>query len=272
MENTVYKENDVLLSDKEEHHNYLMHLQTVQSTSFRVLIEALKEILTDVNLEFDEKGIRIVAMDISHTVLVHVRLQAENFEEYYCPKRIVIGLSMLNFYKLIKTTGNNDTLKIYVEKDDSNRLGIQIHNSEKQTLTKYKINLMDLPDELINIPPVVFDSVITMSSSHFQKICRDMNNLSDHIEIKCCGQHLIFSCKGEFATQETHINKGQDLVKSPSEIIQGVFLLKYLVLFTKCTNLCNTIEMYLKNDYPLIITYACANLGIIKLCLAPQVT
>ena len=46
--------------------------------------------------------------------------------------------------------------------------------------------------------------------------------------------------------------------------------LKYLTLFTKCTNLCNNIQLYIKNDYPLIIQYTIASLGIIKLCLAPN--
>ena len=53
-------------------------------------------------------------------------------------------------------------------------------------------------------------------------------------------------------------------------IVQGMFSLKYLVLFTKCTNLCNQIQLYIKNDYPLIIKYAIASLGMIKLCLAPN--
>jgi proliferating cell nuclear antigen len=54
-----------------------------------------------------------------------------------------------------------------------------------------------------------------------------------------------------------------------SEIVQGIFQLKHMVLFTKCTNLCPAIEIYLKNDYPLIIQYTVANLGNIKLVLAP---
>ena len=58
---------------------------------------------------------------------------------------------------------------------------------------------------------------------------------------------------------------------SPDKIVQGLFALKYLVLFTKCTNLCNSIEMYLKNDYPLITKYNVASLGNIKLCLAPKI-
>jgi len=46
--------------------------------------------------------------------------------------------------------------------------------------------------------------------------------------------------------------------------------MKHLVLFSKCTNLCNSIELYLKNDFPLIIKYSVASLGEIKLCLAPK--
>ena len=57
---------------------------------------------------------------------------------------------------------------------------------------------------------------------------------------------------------------------NPEEIVQGVFALKHLVMFTKCTNLSNQVEIYLKNDYPLIISYGVASLGNIKLCLAPQ--
>ena len=52
-------------------------------------------------------------------------------------------------------------------------------------------------------------------------------------------------------------------------IIQGEFSLKNLGYFIKCTNLCNSIEMYLENDLPLIVKYAVASLGEIKLCLAP---
>ena len=59
-----------------------IEFQTVQTAAFRILIEALKEILTDANFEFDENGLRIVAMDSTHTVLVHLRLNSEKLEKY----------------------------------------------------------------------------------------------------------------------------------------------------------------------------------------------
>lgn len=255
--------------------NYILEIKTVQSAAFRVLIEALKEILTDANFEFDSTGLKVMAMDSSHTVLVHLKLNSENFEFYECRNKITLGINMLNMFKLIKTMGNTDTLTLYVEEDNESVLGIKIENTEKNSVTNYKLNLMDLHEDNIQIPPAHFDSVITMPSVDLQKICRDMHNLADNIEIKSLENQLIFNCKGHFASQETCIgetNSGMSFVKNqnPDEIVQGVFALRHLVLFSKCTNLCNSIEMYLKNDYPLIIKYSVASLGDIKLCLAPK--
>lgn len=255
--------------------NYVLEVKTVQAAAFRILTEALKEILTDANFVFDETGLKVMAMDSSHTVLVHLKLTANNFEYYHCVNKKILGINMINFFKLIKTMGNSDTLTLYIDKDDESTLGIKIENSEKNSITKYNLNLMDLHEDNISIPPAVFDSVITMPSVDFQKICRDMHNLSDNIEIRSLENQIIFSCKGHFASQETIIgetNSGLSFVKNqnPEEIVQGIFALKHLVLFSKCTNLCSSIELYLKNDYPLIIKYAVASLGEIKLCLAPK--
>ena len=254
---------------------YVMYLRTVQSSAFRVLIEALKEILTDTNLEFDDKNIKVVAMDPSHTVLVHLKLDSDKFEKYYCPNKLLLGINTLNLFKLIKSLQNNDILTIFVEKNNTNQLGIRMENGEANQITQYKMNLMDLNQENIQIPPLEFESVITLPSCNFQKICRDMFNLSDNIEITTFGEQITFKCKGDIADQETSIGQSTSggmncvVTENSNEIIQGMFSLKYLVLFTKCTNLSSSIELYLKNDYPLIIRYQVANLGEVKLCLAP---
>ncbi len=254
--------------------NYIMYLRTVQSSAFRVLIEALKEILTDTNLEFDGENIKVIAMDPSHTVLVHLKLNSDKFEQYYCPNKLLLGINTINLFKLIKALQNNDILTLFVEKNNTNQLGIRMENGEANQITQYKMNLMDLNQENIQIPPIQFESVITLPSNNFQKICRDMFNLSDNIEITSYDQQITFKCKGDIADQETTIGKsntsGLEFSNTHNtEIIQGIFSLKYLVLFTKCTNLSGSIELYLKNDYPLIIRYQVANLGEVKLCLAP---
>lgn len=261
----------------------IMELKTVQSVAFKTLVEALKELLTDTCIEITEEGLKIIAVDQTRSVLVHLKLDADKFEHFSCQGRIIIGVNMLNMHKLIKTINSSDTLTLFMDRHDMNHLGIKIENGEKNTKTIYKLNLLDLDREHISIDPAEFNSVITMPSNDFQKICRDMYNVADFVEIKNINTQLIFACKGEFCLQETVLTDSKSSTAATSsggmnsivsnnsnEIVQGVFNLKYLVLFTKCTNLCNTVELYLKNDYALIIKYAVASLGEIKLCLAPQ--
>lgn len=263
-------------------------------------MEALKELLTDTCMKFDETGLKIVSTDTSHVVLVYLRLEASKFEYYHCPKPVSIGVNMLNLHKLIKTINNNDMLTLFVDSEDTNHLGIKIENTEKNTKTTYKLNLLEFDDPDMTAAPADFNTVMTLPSSDFQKICRDMHNLADVMEIKSVRNKLIFSCKGDFCSQETVLSddasgsKGfytrntstnpntsdenttmehddpTQFTKSDHEIVQGMFNIKNLVLFTKCTNLCNTVELYLKNDFPIIVRYAVASLGDVKLCLSHQ--
>lgn len=252
---------------------YILEIKTVQASAFKTLIEALKELLTDTCIEFDNTGIKISTLDTYRIVLVHLKLEASEFESFYCPAPVCIGVNMLNFHKIIKTINSNDTLTFYMDESDANHLNIKIESGEKNTKTNYKLNLLDLDNPNNTINSTVFNSMITLPSADFQKICRDMNNISDFVEIKNINKKLIFTCKGDFCQQETVLcdSNGDDCTgPSNGEIVQGVFKLKYLVHFTKCTNLSNTVEIYLKNDYPLIVKYAVASLGEIKMCLAPQ--
>lgn len=271
-----------------ENASTMLEVRTVQVVAFKTLIEAMKELLTDTCIEFDEQGMKITAVDSSRIVLVHLRLDADKFEHYYAknvPGNIVIGVNMINLHKLIKTCNGNDTLSFSMDASDTNHLSIKIENADRNTRTVFKLSLLDLDKETISIDPAEFNSVISMPSTDLQKICRDMHNIASLVEIRNVGSELIFSCSGEFVKQETTLSdasnftmlqsnasNGDELIGSNGEmeIVQGIFSLKHLVLFTKCTNLSSTVELYLKNDYALIVKYRVSSLGEIKLCLAPQ--
>lgn len=256
---------------------YILEIKTVQASIFKQVVDALKEILMDVNLEFDSTGMKIVALDTTHIVLVHLKLEADSFETYKCENKLYVGINMLKLHMLIKTVSNNDILTLFIERDDPNNLGIRIENPDKNLRTTYKLSMLDIDVINISIPPADFETIITMPSVDFQKIIRDMHNLADFIEISNVENQLTFKCKGDFCSQNTIIgadkNQAITIVKNSNkshEIIQGIYSLKYLAMFTKCTNLSNTVELFIKNSYPLVLCYSVASLGSIKLCLAQQ--
>ena len=257
---------------------YKFELKTVQVGVIKGLIEALREIITETNIEISPKGLRISATDPSVTILVHLFLEAENFEYYNCKETIIIGVNVINLFKLTRTIVNNDSLTLYIDEDNSSKLGIRIENEEVNKVTDYKLNLIDIDEEIIDAPKTNFVTMITMPSSEFQKICREAFNIAEVIEIKSMGEQLILSCNGEFASQDTTYSHTQSGVmfehgesKEEDEIIQGYYLLRHLALFSKCANLCQSIKIFLENEKPLVIEYSVGSLGKLLLVLAPQI-
>jgi proliferating cell nuclear antigen len=247
--------------------DYVFQIKTIKASPFRTLVDAVKDILTEVNLEVDSQGLKIMAMDGTHTILVHMRLYADRFDEFQCSEKCILGVDFVNLNKMVKQIKNEDSLLLFMERSNRSRLGIRIMNGEKQMVTTKYLNLMELDIKPIEIPPVHFPSVITMPSLDFQNIIKDLIQLGDKVEIKSAENELSFRLEGgEFGSQETICL----MPKTQKEIVQGYFLLKPLALFTKCTAMSTDIMVYLKNNYPIIIEYSVSGLGEIKLALAPS--
>lgn len=258
----------------------VLEIKTVQIAPFRTLMTALKDILIETNITFQQDGLKIINMDKSHTILVHLHLKAENFEYYYCKyPKIIIGVNMFHLFKLINSIDNDDTLSIYIDEENYcdgivSFLGLKFENGEIKQCKTQLLRLIEPDKDELDVPDVKFSSIINLPSSDFQKIIRDVSPLSDRMEIRCVNNELIFSLNGPFASVQIRRSESDGNLEyiqkqDGMKIIQGEFPLKYLSYFIKCTNLCNSIELMLENDLPLVVKYNVASLGDIKLCLAP---
>jgi proliferating cell nuclear antigen PCNA len=259
--------------------NNVLTIKTVQINPFRTLMTALKDILLETNISFQQDGIRIINMDKSHTILAHLYLPAQNFEFYECKKeKIIIGVNMFHLFKLINSIDNDDTLTMYIENNDYvdgivSYLALKFENGNIKQCKTQKLKLIEPEQEELSYPDVKFSSIINLPSCDFQKIIRDLSCISEKLEIKSVGNELIFKCSGQFASAEIHraeTDGGMEfkVKQDSSKVIQGEFSLKNLGYFIKCTNLCPQIEIYLENDLPLVVKYDVASLGSIKLCLS----
>jgi proliferating cell nuclear antigen len=255
---------------------YIMYAKTVQACVLKVLMDSLSSLLVDTTLQFSADGVKLHELDNTHIVMIHVRLDARKFEEFYCETPVNIGVNIANLHTILKTVNSSDTLTLFLSNDDRNRLGIRVENDEKKTSTEFKLNLLDLDLHDYDIGPQAFGSEVILPSTYFQKIVRDMSYLSDRVEIKNIGRQLILSCSGNFCSQETILRDTDEPVRDGDEeeerdsatINQGVFSLKYLVMFTKCSSLCPNIILLVKSEFPAICVYE-MSLGSVRLCLSP---
>ena len=249
-----------------------VYVKSVQGGVIRTLFETLKDIVHDSNLTFGPDGAKLATMDAAKCSLVYLKLRAESFEEYMCNDTTHVGLNMASMYKLVRMCGTHDTIVLYVLHDAPNELGIRIENAEKNSRTDFTLKLLDVDDRNINMPDMEFDSVNTLPSAMFQRLCRDMLSLSNTMTIISKKASLTLSCEGDFASQTTVIGETEDglILESnhDSEIISK-YSLKYLTLFCKASSLCNTTTLFIKENHPLIVMYNVAGLGELKFMLTP---
>lgn len=250
----------------------LLEVKTVQAVAFKGVVDAGRELLLDSTIVADESGLKVVALDSSHVVLVHLRLDAAKFDTFTCVKPLHIGVNMLKLFTLVKTVTNNDVLTLFVDEGDPNHLGIRIESPDSKRRTTYMLNMLDVDAVNIDIPSVDFTTSITMDSGVLLKLVRDMHSHAEKVSISSLDDSIYFKCKGDFCSQETVMGPSSSLSitsTADSGIVEGVFSLKYLQLFTRCTNLSPTVELFLANNFPICVRYSVAGLGDIKLLLAP---
>ena len=110
-------------------------IRTVQIAPFRTLMTALKDILLETNIIFDKTGIKIINMDKSHTILVHLTLVPTILKSINVIVKDYYGVNMFHLFKLINSIENTDTLTIYIEKKHYidgvvSELGLKFENGD----------------------------------------------------------------------------------------------------------------------------------------------
>lgn len=277
----------------------ILELKTTQTSAIKTLIDTLNSLLTDVNFVFypniieidsddsesNDKpnkqvgGLIIKEINKTGTILVYTKLDADKFDTYYYnhnKNKLSLGLNLNNLLKCLKCMSHFDTMTWQVESEDMNKLIVILESTERKEKKIFKLNLMDLEEEKYEIEPIDFPFSITLPSQDFHKYCKDMSSATDKIELMCTKNKVILTGNGELGQVEFEVgetNGGLSIVSNTNcsdEIVQGLFELRFLIIFTKCTNLCSTVTLYLKNDYPLIVRYSIASLGEIKLVLSPS--
>lgn len=260
--------------------NNVFTMKTVQIGPVRTLLTALKDIILETNIIISPEGIKIINMDKTHTILVHLDLPSENFEFYECKKdKIIIAVNTFHLFKFINMIDNDDTLTMYIDNTDYqdgvvSYLSLKYENGAIKQCRDVKLKLLEPEQDELEVPDVKFSSIINLPSADFQKIIRDSQFISDRLDLKTVGNDVFFSCEGQIGVYKIRRTEDDESMKFISKsnltkVIQGEFSLKNLSYCIKCTSLCPQIELYLENDLPLVIKYDVASLGTLKLGLVP---
>lgn len=195
----------------------LFHLKTNEIQLFKCLIESLKEIMIETNLELCRDSIRICKVNSLNRIYCMVHLTAEELNkddnfykcEYPEDKPLIVGINLLHISKILRTIGTDNVLHLQVHESNKNILNIQVEMTHRLIISTYTINFIEVNVEhfdMNNIQPPEFDKTIKIESKYFQKQIKELNNLdSEFLEIIVCQNEMMIRGYGGYITKQTQI-------------------------------------------------------------------
>jgi proliferating cell nuclear antigen len=104
----------------------------------------------------------------------------EGFETYRCDTPSVLGVNVTNLAKVMKLADSDDQITLQADADPSH-LKLIFENPKTEKSVQFSLNLISLDVEHLAIPETEYSSLVTLNSSEFSKICREMYSLSETI-------------------------------------------------------------------------------------------
>lgn len=83
----------------------MFEARLIQGSLLKKLVEALKELVQEVNFDVNSTGIHLQAMDSSHVCLVAFTLHADSFDHFRCDRPLNMGIHIGNLSKVLKCAG-----------------------------------------------------------------------------------------------------------------------------------------------------------------------
>ncbi|KAK4971594.1 proliferating cell nuclear antigen [Elasticomyces elasticus] len=255
----------------------MLEARLEQAQLLKKVVDAIKDLVQDCNFDCNDSGIALQAMDNSHVALVSMMLKSESFSPFRCDRNIALGINLTSLQKVLRCAQNEDILTVKAE-DAPDVVNMVFESSDSDRISEYDIKLMDIDQEHLGIPDTEYAATISMPSSEFQRICRDLTALSESVAIECTKEGVKFACNGDIGSGAVTLRSHTDVEKPEknieinlSEPVALTFSLKYLVNFCKASGLSDSVKLCLSNEVPLLVEYGLSNSSYLRFYLAPKI-
>ena len=254
----------------------VLDAQLQQAGIFKKVAESMKDLCKEVNFDCSEKGMQVQSMDSSHVALISVVMHESAFAEFKCDRPVSLGMNVDSLIKIMKMTGPSDSLKI-MHKADSDLVSFQCEGSDDR-ISEFDMRLMQIENEHMEIPEQHYKVVAKMPSAEFQRICRDLKEFGETLQLTGDKNGLKFAVQGDIGSGNVLL-KPRESEKPEEKVslqihepVTASFALRYLFNFSKAAPLCGTVTLGFAADAPLLVQYDLESeeKGHVKFYLAPK--
>ena len=121
----------------------MFEARLISGKIFRQIVDSIKDLVTDGNIDCTPEEISIQCMDSSHVSLVAVSLSQSAFDHYRCDRTLSLGFNSNNMSKILKMMGRDDILILKAE-DEGDVMTMMFENPKTETIADFGTFLSSL--------------------------------------------------------------------------------------------------------------------------------
>ena len=241
------------------------------------IVEVLKDVVADVNLNVDASGMSLQAMDNSHVCLVTLTLPSSGFQHYRCDAPTSLGLSLLTLSKMLKCCVNDDITTVQYDPSNPDTLTLLFESQRGDRISDFTLKLMDIDCDTLTVPETEYPATLAMASVDFQKMTKDLKEIDDCLSVSVGKDGVKFAVNGAIGSGCTTLRGCQSDDASDDRVEVAFtqptcasYALRYVCMFAKAATLSSRVEMKIASDLPLCVTYKMDCVGQMTFYLAPK--
>ena len=241
-------------------------LRLDNSRILKVITETLSSIIDETEFKVTPKEFIITAMDPSRICLLKLSIKKESFDDYKCSKETKIGLNLDDLDKILKRSASNDSLEIDFKETDQ-KIKIKMEREGKALID---LDREEIPME--NLLKIEYPAKWVIDTDFLIEAIKDAEIYSEILNMKAIkDEGLLFSSTGQIGEMEYSIST-DDLIQSDiEETCSGAYSLTFLKAILKMAPITEKLEVSLKTDHPLKMSFGLLEGGELSYFLAPRV-
>merc|ERR1711906_46678 len=136
-------------------------------------------------------------------------------------------------------------------KQDADVVSFKCESGDDDRIAEFELKLMQIESEHMEIPEQHYKVVAKLPSAEFQKICRDLKEFGETMQVKASKEGITFSVQGDIGAGNVMLkpresDKPEEKVTlTVHEPVSATFALRYLVNFAKAAPLSGQVELEL---------------------------
>lgn len=258
----------------------IFRCRTTSAFIIKVLAELLNSNLNTACFEIDKNGIFLTMYDEPKTVLIDLKLYAENFQifKFKNKKKMYLGITLGHFYKMLKSIKKKDTIELFIDSNNLTELGIMVKPKDKDRTTTSYIKIQEIQHLCIQLCDK-YKTPIIIPSSAWYKIIKDMNQIGNKVYVISNNKsQIIFKCdkdglirrEEKFGGTDNHPQDTDSEDDDDNNEYKEFFRTDQFTKITKIQGLSTDLKIFPVNNLPLLFQSQVGQLGIIKIYVKSQ--